>query len=82
MSPRAGEWVLTKGNCIDLLALPFLATLLAGRPRLLVRAAFWLGVTVPLVIGGPWQLYSWTILEKSQSLDHSAIGPSQITPNQ
>ncbi len=60
--------MLTKGNGNALFALPLIAALLGGQVHLLRRAAFWLGLSVMLAIGVPWQVYSWTIVRQTVSL--------------
>lgn len=57
--------MLTKGNGVALLGLPFAWAALAGRWAMLRRAATWYGLGLMLLIGGPWQLYSAGLLSRT-----------------
>lgn len=57
--------MLTKGNGVALLGLPFAWAVLAGRGEILRRAATWYGLGLMLLIGGPWQLYSAGLLSRT-----------------
>ncbi|MGE0392293.1 MAG: ArnT family glycosyltransferase, partial [Vicinamibacterales bacterium] len=57
--------MLTKGNGVALLGLPFVWAAIAGRWGILGRAATWYGLGLMLVLGGPWQLYSAGLLSRT-----------------
>jgi len=63
--------MLTKGNGLALFFVPAIATALAGRLRLVKHVNFWLGPVVMLVLGLPWQIYSWSLIRGTVNLDRS-----------
>ena len=63
--------LLTKGNGIALFAVPLLSALIAGRWRLVTSRTFWLGPSIMVLVGGPWQLYSWRMIQTTVTFDPS-----------
>lgn len=60
-----GAAMLTKGNGCALLLVPFVSLLVGGRLALMRTKVFWLGPAIMLVVGGPWQIYSWMLLRRT-----------------
>jgi dolichyl-phosphate-mannose-protein mannosyltransferase len=60
--------MLTKGNGTALLAVPFLSTAFARRWDLMARRSFWIGPALLVAIGGPWQVYSWRLMQRTVAL--------------
>ena len=59
--------MLTKGNGGALLLLPFASAAIAWRPWLLRKTSFWVGPLLMVTVSGPWQLYSWRIVQTTVS---------------
>lgn len=57
--------MLTKGNGVALLVLPVAWALVSNRMDVLVRRATWYGPALMLVAGGPWQVYSLRMLQRT-----------------
>jgi hypothetical protein len=69
----AAAAILTKGSGILLCALPPLATVLAGRWRLILAPAWWCAALPVALLAGPWMIYSASI---------SKEGMTDLTPRQ
>jgi len=57
--------MLTKGNGIAVLGLPFIWAAVTSRWDVLTRRATWYGLGLMLVVGGPWQVYSAGLLSRT-----------------
>ena len=54
----AAAAILTKGSGLLLAPVPLIATLLAGRARLLRQPSWWLGALPVVLLAGPWLLFT------------------------
>jgi len=57
--------MLTKGSGMAILLLPFVTVAMMGAPRLLARKTFWLGPALMVVLAGPWQFVTWSMLRST-----------------
>ncbi len=64
----AGFAMSMKGNGAALLLLPPLATVLAGRWRVLLTRRCWAGIALMALLGVPWQFYTWTSYQTATRL--------------
>ena len=51
--------MLTKGNGLAVLAVPFLSVALSGEWGLLRKRSFWYGPAIMVMLGAPWQVITW-----------------------
>lgn len=69
----AAAAILTKGSGIGLCLVPPLATLLAGRWRLIFTWSWWLAALPVALVAGPWMIYSAGISKEGMTL----LSPAQ-----
>jgi hypothetical protein len=69
----AAAAILTKGSGMGLCLLPPLATLLAGRWRLILTWSWWCAALPVAILAGPWMLYSTGISKEGMTL----LSPAQ-----
>ena len=69
----AAAAILTKGSGMGLCVLPPLATLLAGRWRLVLTWSWWCAALPVAILAGPWMIYSTGISKEGMTL----LSPAQ-----
>lgn len=64
----AAAAILTKGSGMGLCLLPPVASVLAGRLRLMATGAWWLSALPVVILAGPWMIYSTGISKEGMTL--------------